>query len=54
MNTHRDIDLIDDLRAKPAELPWLEFKQNNANPETIAKLCSALSNAACIEGQDYA
>ncbi|MEN8133426.1 MAG: ATP-binding protein [Pseudomonadota bacterium] len=54
MNASRDIDLIDDLRAMPSELPWLEFKKDNFNPEVIGKRCSALSNAARIEGQDCA
>lgn len=54
MNPSRDIDLIDDLRAKPAELPWLEFKKDNFDPESIGKRCSALSNAARSEGQNVA
>ena len=29
MNEARDIALIDELRALPAETPWLEFKGNN-------------------------
>lgn len=53
MTQARDIDLIDDLRARPAELPWLEFKRDNARPEMIGTLCSALSNGARIEGQDF-
>jgi len=54
MNTDRDSDLNDDLRAMSAEASWLEFTKDNVKPETIAKLCSALSNAARIEGQDFA
>jgi ATP-dependent DNA helicase RecG len=54
MNSARDIALIDQLRAEPAETPWLEFKSNNADPEMIGKRCSALSNAARIEGKDLA
>jgi predicted HTH transcriptional regulator len=50
----RDIDLIDELRAFPAETPWVEFKANNTEPEVIGKRCSALSNAARIEGRDCA
>jgi predicted HTH transcriptional regulator len=54
MNESRDIDLIDELCAQPSETQWLEFKANNINPEVIGKRCSALSNAACIEGRDCA
>ena len=54
MTTERDIDLINDLRAKPAELSWIEFKHNNDDPEMIGKLCSALSNSARIDGQECA
>lgn len=52
MSEARDIDLIDDLRAKSGELPWLEFKKDNIDREGIGKRCSALANAARIEGQD--
>jgi len=54
MNQKRNIALIDELRALPAEPPWLEFKHNNTDPEMIGKRCSALSNAARIEGRDCA
>ncbi len=54
MNPARDIALIDELRAQPAETPWLEFKGSNADPEMIGKRCSALANSARIEGQDLA
>lgn len=45
--------LIDDLRALPAEATWVEFKENNANPEVIGKLVSALSNAARLADQHF-
>ncbi len=56
MSTHpsRDIALIDELRAWPAETAWVEFKVNNTDPEAIGKRCSALSNAARVEGRDCA
>lgn len=54
MSPTRDIALIDQLRAEPAETPWLEFKSNNSDPEMIGKRCSALANSARIEGQDLA
>ena len=51
---NRDIDLINELRSYAAETAWLEFKENNTNPEEIGKRCSALSNAARCEGRDTA
>jgi ATP-dependent DNA helicase RecG len=54
MNAARDIDLINELRAQPTEAPWLEFKNNNTDPDMIGKRCSALSNAARIESRDCA
>jgi predicted HTH transcriptional regulator len=54
MSPSRDIDLINDLRALPAETSWLEFKKDNVDPDVIGVRCSALSNAARIEGKDLA
>lgn len=45
--------LIDDLRALPAETAWVEFKENNTDPELIGKLISALSNAARLADQHF-
>lgn len=50
----RDIALIDDLRALPAETTWVEFKANNTDPDMVGKRCSALANAARIDGHDVA
>lgn len=50
----RDIALIDDLRALPSETSWVEFKANNTDPDMIGKRCSALANAARIDGHDVA
>ncbi len=50
----RDIALIDDLCSQSTEHSLLEFKQNNTDPKLIAKLCSALSNAARVAQQDCA
>ena len=50
----RWIALIDDLRTLPAETEWVEFKHNNADPAQIGKRMSALSNVACIWGQQFA
>ncbi|TFL20275.1 ATP-binding protein [Jannaschia formosa] len=46
--------LIDDLRARPSETAWLEFKENKADGPMIGKLVSALSNAARLSDQHYA
>jgi len=54
MNPARDIALIDQLRSEPAETSWLEFKNNNTDPEMIGKRCSALANSARIDGHDLA
>lgn len=54
MTPPRDLALIDDLRARPAETAWFEFKASNGDPDMIGKRCAALSNAARIEGQDMA
>lgn len=53
MNQMRDIDLIDDLRARSAESVWFEFKRNNSQPEMIGSRCSAISNSARLEGKDF-
>lgn len=52
MNEQRDLDLISELLSYETELPWFEAKQNNSNPKTIGVLCSAISNAARLEGCD--
>ena len=46
--------LIDDLRALSAENSWVEFKENNADPQMVGKLISALSNAARLADQHFA
>ncbi len=50
----RLIALVDDLRKLPGETPWLEFKENNPDPQMIGKLISALSNAARLADQHFA
>ena len=49
----RVLALIDDLRRLPAETTWVEFRENNTDPNVIGKLISALSNSARIEGRDF-
>ena len=50
----RLLALIDDLRALPAETPWVEFKENKHDAEMIGKLISALSNSARLADQHFA
>ncbi|MDR0780472.1 MAG: putative DNA binding domain-containing protein [Pseudomonadales bacterium] len=50
----RLIALIEDLRALPAEISWVEFKHNNADPKMIGKLIAALANAARLADQHFA
>lgn len=42
------IRLIDELRKFENETPWVEFKHNNYNPETIGANISALANGAAL------
>lgn len=48
MTAPRTLALIDDLRKLPAEVPWVEFKENNADPQMVGKLIAALSHPARI------
>lgn len=50
----RTLALIDDLRNLPAETAWIEFKENNSDPQMIGKLISALSNAGRLADQHFA
>lgn len=45
--------LLPELLAYPTELPWLEWKRCNDNPESIGKYISALANSACVEGREF-
>lgn len=46
------ISLVDMLRTLPHETEWVEFKLNNDAPEEIGEYISALSNSACLHGND--
>jgi ATP-dependent DNA helicase RecG len=54
MSTERDIALVNDLLTRPGEDCCLEFKKDNFDPRVIGVRCSALSNAARIQGEDLA
>ena len=43
--------LVAEFRKLPQETGWLEFKENNTNPEDIGEYISALSNTAAVEGK---
>lgn len=45
--------LIDTLRTEPHEAEWLEFKENNDQPQLIGEYLSALSNSACLHDQTH-
>lgn len=54
MTEVRTLALIDELRQLPAETPWVEFKENNADAQMMGKLIAALSNAARLADQPFA
>lgn len=46
--------LVNELRKATDELPWVEFKHNNYDPEMIGEDISALANAAVLHGRPRA
>ena len=53
MNDQELQSLFSRLVATPKENEYLEFKENNSDPEEIGKRISALSNGAALLGQAY-
>jgi predicted HTH transcriptional regulator len=45
---------VAELRKLPAEVGWVEFKENNSNPEAIGQYLSGLSNAAALHNKPEA
>lgn len=45
--------LLADLLSYQDELPWLEWKHSNDDPERIGKYVSALANSACTENREF-
>lgn len=45
--------LLTELLSYPDELPWLEIKHGNDNPDEIGRYISALANSACTENREY-
>ena len=43
--------LVRELASLPRETEWVEFKENNANPEEIGEYVSAIANSAALEGK---
>lgn len=47
------VPLLQGLRRLPRETGWVEFKQNNADPDEIGSYVSALSNSAALAAQPH-
>jgi predicted HTH transcriptional regulator len=54
MPTNDNLGLLNRLIRESGESPWLEFKVNNNNPETIGEWVSACANAAILTGKERA
>lgn len=46
--------IIEESRKNLYELPWIEFKHNNRDPQEIGEYVSALSNTAALFNQEHA
>jgi len=46
--------LVRELCALPRETEWVEFKENDAEPQAIGQYISALANAAALVGKAFA
>ena len=46
--------VVNELRALPRETEWVEFKENDAEPQAIGEYVSALANAAARVGKAFA
>lgn len=47
-------DIINEARKLSHELPWIEFKHNNCDPQEIGEYVSALANTAALFNQEHA
>ncbi|MBB3770998.1 putative HTH transcriptional regulator [Angulomicrobium tetraedrale] len=52
MATARQLDLINSLRALDSETPWVEFKENNSDVETIGRNISAIANSSRLSDRN--
>jgi predicted HTH transcriptional regulator len=48
------VSLVHELCALPRETEWVEFKQNDAEPQTVGEYLSALANSAALVGKAFA
>ena len=48
------VSLVHELRALPSETEWVEFKVNDAEPQTIGSYISGLANTAALVGKAFA
>lgn len=46
--------IVEEARKNPHELPWIEFKHNNHNPQEIGEYISALANTAALFNKEHA
>jgi ATP-dependent DNA helicase RecG len=51
LSSERLMERIRDLASLPRETEWVEFKENNEDPEEIGEYLSALANAAALQGK---
>ena len=54
MNQQELSKLLTELRSQSQETEWVEFKQNNADPQEIGEYLSALSNSAALHRKEAA
>jgi len=50
-NTEYLVGLVQELCKLPRETEWVEFKENNGDPQEIGEYLSALANAAAVNGK---
>lgn len=54
MTIKNAIALFERLSSEQAEYAWLEFKENNKDPELVGKLISSCANGAILAGREKA
>lgn len=54
MQIHDPCKLVESLCSLPRETGWVEFKENNFNPDSVGKYVSSLANSAMLEEQQAA
>lgn len=51
MNVEDLPKLLNTLVSLPHEVEWIEFKENNADPQEIGEYLSAIANTALLRGE---